>query len=67
MCETTKKKKKAKEDKDMIEEDKRIFVNRLEEKTSDVQNLANMQLDTMNHLIITNQELNSGIANKVKY
>lgn len=58
LFEITEMKKKAEEDKVMIEEDKRILTNRLEEKTSYVQNTSNMQLDTMNQLILANHELN---------
>lgn len=58
LCEITKLKKKAEEDRDMIEEEKIHLVNRIEEKKLDVQKLANMHLDTMNQLMIANQELN---------
>ena len=43
----------------MIEDDKRTLTNRLEEKTSKVQGIANMQLETMNQVMIANHELNS--------
>ena len=55
LCETIGLKKKSKEDRAMIEEDKRLLANRLEEKILDVQKLAIMQLDTMNQLMIANQ------------
>lgn len=51
LCEVTKKKKK-------VEEDKRKKENRLEERISIVQNLTNTQLDMMNQLVLSNQELN---------
>lgn len=51
-------KKNFEEDKGMIEDDKIVLTNRLEEKTSDVQKLSNMQLDTMNQLMIANHKLN---------
>ena len=34
------------------------MTNRLEEKTSEVQRIANMQLETMNQVMIANHELN---------
>lgn len=49
---------KAKEDKVMIEEYKRLLANRLEEKSSNVQKLTNTQINLMNQLMIANQELN---------
>lgn len=57
-CETTELKKKVEEDRAMIEEDKILLANRIEEKMSYVKKLANMQLDTMNQLMIARQELN---------
>lgn len=48
LCETTKLKKKGEEDRFMIEEDKRLLANRLEEKSLDVQKLSSIQLDLMN-------------------
>ena len=54
----TKKEKKVEEEKFMIEDDKMILINRLEEKTLDVKNISNMHLDTMNLLIISNHKLN---------
>ena len=41
----------------MIEDDTRIFRNRLDEKICDLQNLTNNQLELMNQEMITNQEL----------
>lgn len=58
LCEVIEQKKKDKEEKFMIEDEKRTLTNKLEEKTSDVQKLANMQLDKMNQLMIANHELN---------
>jgi DNA-directed RNA polymerase subunit F len=54
----TEQKKKAEEDKVMIEDKKRILTNRLEENTSEVQRIASMQLETMNQVTIANHELN---------
>ena len=42
----------------MIEDDKRILTNRLEEKTSEVTRIADMQLETLSQLMIANNELN---------
>ena len=41
----------------MIDEDRRILRNKLDEKTSDVQKLTTTQLEMMNQEMITNQEL----------
>ena len=58
MCETTILKKKPEEYGVMIEDKKRLVANRHEENSSDVQRLSTIQLDLMNQLIISNQELN---------
>ena len=58
LCEVKKLKKKAEEDRVMVEEDKRTLTNRLEERSSDVQKFTNTQLDMMNQLMLANQELN---------
>ncbi len=58
LCEVTKEKKKAIEDKAMIEEDKRILANRLEEKSTKLTKISNMQLDTLSQMINANYELN---------
>ena len=42
----------------MIEDDKRILTNRFEEKTSEVNRIAYMQLETLDQMMITNNELN---------
>lgn len=63
LCEAAEQKKKVEEDKVMIEDDKSVLINRLEEKTSDVQKLSNMQLDTMNQLMLANHELNGNDIN----
>ena len=54
----TKKKKKDEEEKVLIEDDKRTLISRLDENTSDVQKIDNMQLDRMNQLMIFNHESN---------
>ena len=47
LCEVTKQNKRAIEDKVMIEEEKRILENRLEEKSTELTRISNMQLDTL--------------------
>ena len=42
----------------MIEDEKRTQTNRLEEKTLEVQRIANMQLETMKQVMISNHEQN---------
>lgn len=42
----------------MIEDDKRILTNRLEEKTSEVNKIANMQLEILSQTMIVNHEVN---------
>ena len=54
----TEKKKKAIEDKAMIEEDKRILANKLEEKSIELTKIFNMQLDTLSQMMNANYELN---------
>ena len=46
-CEVTEQKKRAIEDKAMIEDDKRNLSNRLEEKSIELARVSNMQLDTL--------------------
>ena len=43
----------------MIEDEKRILTNRLEEKTSKVSRISNMQLETLSQMMIVNRELNA--------
>ena len=47
LFEVTKQKKRAIEYKVMIEEDKRTLENRLEEKSTEMTRISNMQLDTL--------------------
>ena len=47
LCEITKQKKKAIEDRAMIEDDKRNLANKLEEKSIELARVSNMQLDTL--------------------
>ena len=43
----------------MIEDDKRVLTNGLEEKTSQLTRIANMQLETLGQMMIANHELNA--------
>ena len=58
LCEVTKQKKRAIEDKVMIEEDKRNLVNKLEEKSTELARISNMQLDTLSQMMNAHHELN---------
>ena len=58
LSEVTKQKKKSREDKAMIEEDKRILANQLEEKSTALTKISNMQLDTLSQMMNVNYELN---------
>ena len=51
-------KNKAIEDKTILEEDKRILANRLEEKLEELSKVSNMQLDTLSQMINIHHELN---------
>ena len=54
----TKQKKKAIEDKAIIEEDKIILANRLEEKLQELSKISNQQLDTLSQMMNIHHELN---------
>ena len=58
LCEVTEQKKKAIEDKAIIEEHKRILANRLEEKLEELSKFSNMQLDTLSQMMNIHHELN---------
>ena len=58
LCEVTKQKKKAMVDKAMNEEDKRILTNRLEEKTTEITKISNMQLHTISKMMNVYHQLN---------
>ena len=58
LCEVIEQKKKVEEEKVMIEDDKRILANKLEEKTSELNRIAHKQLKTLNQMMIENHELN---------
>ena len=48
LCEITEQKKRAIEDRAMLEDDKRNLANRLEENSTELTKISNMQLDTLN-------------------
>ena len=58
ICEVTKQKKKAFEDKTILEEYKRILANRLEEKLEELSKISNQQLDTLSQMMNIHHELN---------
>ena len=58
LCEVTEQKKRAIEDKVMIEEDKRNLAKKLEEKSTEFARISNMQLDTLNQMMSAHHELN---------
>lgn len=58
LCEVTEQKNKVEEEKVVIKDAKRILTNRLEEKTSEVNRISHMQLETLNQMMISNHELN---------
>ena len=58
LCEVTEKKKKAIEDEAILEEDKRILANKLEEKLEELSKISNQQLDTLSQMMNIHHELN---------
>jgi len=46
-------KKKAVEDKAMIEDDKRVLTSRLENRSSEVTRISNMQFETLGQMMIS--------------
>ena len=58
LCEVTEQKKRAIEEKAMIEDDKRNIANRLEAKSIEFERISNMQLDTLNQIMNAHHELN---------
>ena len=58
LCEVTEQKKRFIEDKAMIEEDKRNLEKKLEEKSTELTKISNMQLDTLSQMINAHHELN---------
>ena len=58
MCEVTEQKKKFIEDKTIIEEDKIMLANRLEENSEELSKISNQQLDTWSQMMNIHHELN---------
>ena len=58
LCEANEQKKRAIEEKAMIEDDKRNIANRLEAKAIEFERISNMQLDTLNQMMNAHHELN---------
>ena len=57
-CETTEQKKRAIEDRAMLEDDKRNLAKKLEEKSIELTKISNMQLDTLSQMMNAHHELN---------
>ena len=57
-CEVIEKKKRDIEDNTMMEDDKRNLANRLEERSTYLAIVSNMQLDTLSQMMNTHHELN---------
>ncbi len=58
LCEVTEQKKKVIEDKTILEEDKRILANRLEEKSEELTKISNQKLITLSQMMNIHHELN---------
>ena len=58
LCEITKQKKRVVEDRAMLEYDKRNLANRLEEKSTELTRISNMQMDTLGQMMNIHHELN---------
>lgn len=58
LCEITEKKKRAVEDRVILEDEKRNLANRLEEKSTELARISNMQMDTLAQLMNLHHELN---------
>ena len=58
LCEITEQKKRAIEDKIMLEDDKRNLANRLEEKYVELARISNMQMDSLTQQMNLHHELN---------
>ena len=58
LCEITKQKKRAVEDRVMMEDDKRNLANRLAEKSTELTRISNMQMDTLAQMMNLHHELN---------
>ena len=58
LCEITEQKKRAVEDKVILEDEKRNLANRLEEKSIELARISNMQMDTLTQQLNLHHELN---------
>ena len=58
LCEMIEQKKRAIEDRAMLEDDKRNLANRLEEKSIELTRISNMYLDTFSQIMNVHHELN---------
>ena len=58
LCEANEQKKRAIEDKAIIEDDKRNIENRLDAKAIEFERISNMQLETLNQMMNAHHELN---------
>ena len=58
LCEITKQKKREIEDRAMLEDDKRNLSNKLEEKSTKLAKISNMQLDTLSQMMNSHHEVN---------
>ena len=58
LCEITEQKKREIEDRAMLEDDKRNLTNKLEEKSTELTKISNMQLDTLSQMMNAHHELN---------
>ena len=58
LCEITKQKKRAIEERAMLEDDKRNLANRLEKKSNELTKISNMQLHTLSQMMNAHHEIN---------
>ena len=58
VCEVIEEKKKAMEDKTLLEEEKIILAHKLEEKLEELSKISNQQLDTFSQMMNLHHELN---------
>ena len=58
LCEITKQKSRVVEDRVMLEDDKRNLANKLEEKSTELARISNMQMDTLSQMMNIHHELN---------
>ena len=58
LCEVTEQKKRAIEEKDLIEDDKRNIAKRLETNSIEFERISNMQLDALSQMMNAHHEIN---------